>query len=127
MIYKERHARRAFALVRGFIDDKVRQDVRPDMVYHELIPNARGLSYAYRERDAWIITIRDDKCIMAVKTEDLTTVIVGELKLRRRLFGGDRSEASSYAHWREYWEMQASAGMDTDLADTIIDALTPPA
>lgn len=124
--YKDRHARRAFALVRGFIDDKVRQDVRPDMVYDELVPSARG-SYTYKERDAWIITIRDGRCIMAVKTETLTTVIVGKLKLDCRLFGGNRSKASSYARWTEYWERHDSAGMDTDLADTIIEVLTPPA
>ena len=125
MSYAERHVARAYGLVGEFVRGKVRGDVRPDMVYSKLTTDSRG-TYVCEDKDAWVITIWGNKCLMAVDNNVLTTVIEGKLKLSSRFFGYDRNEASSYGYWKEYWEGQhrySNRGMGADMADAIIEAL----
>jgi hypothetical protein len=99
------------------------------MVYEQY----RYAKREYKNIDAWLITMWDNKCLMAIHEYDyIHQIIVGSLKLRVRLFGGDRNKVSSYKEWRQYSdaglrdpETKISAGM-LDIANAIIAALEPP-
>ena len=123
MGYARRRGLEAFRLANQFAEDKVRQDVRPDIIHSGYTYEDERL--VEKDYDGWFIVAHGNKCIVALEDD---TVIVGRLNWLARLFGASRNDVDSYGSWKRYYEhafrYELSGQLPVDLCEAITAALT---
>lgn len=128
MSYLDRCAKRAYELVDEFARDKMRNDISPDIIHHQVEHRYNNRTQSLfvsdsRNLDGWIISSRDGKCIIGLEDG---SILIGELKLRHQLFGGDEKKSSSYCNWREFSKdklLWGSNRITVDIAEAIVNYL----
>lgn len=126
MSYADRRGLRAYSLVREFVREKVRHEIRPDMLYRGMVSTNNNGDYDTKNYDAWLVVAQNDWCAVALEDEE---ILVGRLKWVSRLFGWDRNSVDSYGFWKKYYAhaimYQLSDQLPVAIADAIIDTLAP--
>lgn len=96
------------------------------MIYPGILSTGRSSCSKAKYYDGWFIVAQDGWCAVALEDDE---ILVGKLRWGARLFGCDRQCVDSYSTWKKYFvhaiRYQLSNQLPVDVADAIIDALSP--